>query len=361
MLKIILSDSQGGVLSVSNDLMDAMNRASLDCDILNMSDYGSKVYSRLLKSLKSILVESRNTPLLLQHFEPIFLGLFLPILGFKRIVNVVHTDLVEYYNGANVFKQIIIAIVFFIIRKRLIVFVSREAELKAINKFKLKNTSTIYNIFNFQSLKLNRNRKLASGIVLGVVSRLHKLKNVDLAILVVSELRKKNIDIELNIYGGRFDDEFQKLKEFTKVLNASSFIHFFGRVNHKESIFSSIDGLMSFSSIEGLPTVILESINYGVPVFFTDCSSGPREIMSPGGDILRKTTSYERTSVGYLVRPVLARKKYKPLLSDYERAYVDYLAHFIEDIIKFKFSMSFDADRFSARSVLNQWKKLLPI
>lgn len=341
--------------------MDAMNKASLDCSILNMSDYGDKVYSRLLKSFKLLLVESRNMHLVLQHFEPIFLGLFLSLFGFKRIINVVHTDLVEYYKNVNVFKKIIVAIVFFIIRERRIVFVSREAELKAINKFKLRSTSTIYNIFNFPSLGLKVNRRSTSGIVLGVVSRLHEVKNIDLAILVVNELRQKNIDVELNIYGGGSDDEFLKLKELIKVLNAGGFIHFFGMVNYKESIFLSIDGLISFSSIEGLPTVILESISYGVPVFFTDCSSGPREIMSAGSDVLRKTTSYERTSVGYLVRPVLERKKYEPLLSHYERAYVDYLSDFIEDIIKFKFTMSFDADRFSARNVVNQWRKLVPL
>lgn len=119
------------------------------------------------------------------------------------------------------------------------------------------------------------------------------------------------------------------------------------------------DALISFSSIEGLPTVILESINFKKPIFYTDCSSGPRELMSPNSNPLEKTKNFEKTDVGYLVKQVKKKSSYSFELSKYEFEYVEILKSFIDDVKNSRFSMKYDEDRFSEHIIIDEWKKMI--
>lgn len=355
-IKIIYADSKGGVKTVSNILNNTFVNNSIVSELLNMNDYGDSLFRKIINSYKIVRNYNKNQILILQHFDPIFLGIFLKFLGYKNIINVVHTNLVDYYNSVGSLKKMIIKFMFYMIRNDLVVFVSNEAELKAKKKFNLVNTKTIYNIYNFNK-NINNNSKINEKSVLGIVSRLHSVKNIDLAIRVIKELHTQDKNIELLIYGDGEQKEF--LYDYINKLNCSEYIKLMGAENNKEKIYNSIDALISFSSIEGLPTVILESINFKKPVFYTDCSSGPRELLSPNSNPFEKTKSFEKTDVGYLVKPIHKTRAYEEVLDDYEKEYVEILKKFVHDIRNSKFSMKYDDVRFSEKIIIDEWKKLI--
>ena len=354
--KIIYADSKGGVKTVSNILHKSFINSSINSELLNMNDYGKNIWQKLKNSYKIIKKYDKNDVLILQHFDVILFGIFLKFFGYKNIINVVHTNLIDYYSSSNIIKKIIVRVLFFIVRNDLIVFVSNEAELKAKKKFNLTNTKTIYNIYNFNK-NINHNSKTNEKIVLGTVSRLHSVKNIDLAIRVIKELHTQDNNIELLIYGD--GDQKELIYNYIKKLNCSEYIKLMGSENNKEKIYNSIDTLISFSSIEGLPTVILESINFKKPIFYTDCSSGPRELMSPNSNPLEKTKNFEKTDVGYLVKPIQKIRAYELELDKYEEEYVDILKKFVDDVKNNKFSMKYNGDRFSEEIIIDEWKELI--
>jgi glycosyltransferase involved in cell wall biosynthesis len=185
----------------------------------------------------------------------------------------------------------------------------------------------------------------------------YSVKNIDLAIRVIKELHNQDNNIKLLIYGD--GDQKELMHNYIKKLNCSEYIKLMGSENNKEKIYNSIDALISFSSIEGLPTVILESINFNKPIFYTDCSSGPRELMSPNSNPLEKTKNFEKTDVGYLVKPIQKIRAYELELDKYEEEYVDILKFFVDDVKNNKFSMKYDEERFSEEIIINEWKKII--
>lgn len=356
-VKIIFNDSTGGVKTVSESLQKAFNSNAIDSRLINLNNYKGTFLIKSYRSLRSLFKFKKNNVLILQHFYPIFLGLFLRYCGYKSIINVVHIDLVKYYNSIGFFKKCIINFMFLMLKNKAVVFVSKEAEVKAKDKFKLKKTFTIYNIYDFSNISSDRKKISPNNIVIGSISRLHSIKNIDLLMRVVRKIRIDNPNIELIIYGD--GPEKEKLKKYIEYLDCSDFIHLAGKSNNKNKMYSSIDAMVSFSSIEGLPTTILESISYGVPVFYTDCSSGPRELMAPNSNPVIKTKKFEKTNVGYLVKPVIDTATYAEKLTNYEQEYVSILKSFINDMLKDNFNMKFDISPFSKKTVVQNWLKII--
>lgn len=349
---IVYADSSGGVKTASESLFNSFTGHSIKSKLINLDDFDCGFFKKACKSFNFLIKLSKDDVLILQHFYPIFIGLFLRYFGYKKLINVVHTDLVEYYNSISFFKKIIVSLVFFLLRYDVVVFVSKESELKAIDKFKLTNTTTIYNSHSYPNRERVENR-FNKNIKLGSISRLHKVKNIDLLIRVFKQVRYKVPSVELLIYGS--GDEQEELERYIHQQGCANFVTLLGPSNNKDEMYSSIDALVSFSSIEGLPTAILESIGYDIPVLYTDCSSGPREIMSPSSNPLIKTSSYEKTNVGYLVKPTVGLSNYESKLSEYECEYVDFLILFIKDVEHSNFNMEFDTSRFEEEAIVNQW------
>lgn len=355
-MKIIYADNNGGVKTVSRILHRSLCKYSIRANLFNINDYGDSLVRMIFNSLKEIKKLDKKEIFILQHFTPIFLGLFMRAIGYKKLINVVHTDLVTYYQSVSFIKKFIIWLMFYLNRNEKIVFVSKEAELKAKELFRLTNTSTIYNIYDFDAIKVSQNIN-KDKITLGSVSRLHSVKNIDLMVRIIKELKKNNLDIELLIYGD--GDEKALLRKYIEKQGCEGYIKLKGPSNNKYKIYDSITALISFSNIEGFGMTILESISFNKPVLYTDCSSGPRELMAPGTDPLNKTNLYEKTNVGYLVKPAVDVAAYSDNLSDYELEYVSILEKFINDVKQSRFSMEFDAEPFSEEIVVKKWRKVI--
>ena len=113
-IKIIYADSKGGVKTVSNMLHKSFINSSINSELLNMNDYGKNIWQKLKNSYKIIKKYDKNDVLILQHFDVILFGIFLKFFGYKNIINVVHTNLIDYYSSSNIIKKIIVRVLFFI-------------------------------------------------------------------------------------------------------------------------------------------------------------------------------------------------------------------------------------------------------
>lgn len=355
MINIIFSDSNGGVKSASESLYSSFCQRGLACVLYNQCEIEGNIFQRIMITIKFFWNYKKNY-FIFNHFEAIFTGLLMRLCGFKNCINVVHTDLVAYYNSVGLHKRLILTCLFFSLRNSKIVFVSKESELKAKSFFGLVNTSVIYNVFipyrvNF-SFSGNRER-----IILGSVSRLHASKNIDFLIRLLRAYYQIDSYFELQIYGD--GDQYESLKNYIEELNCNHFIKLMGGTTDRGVIFSSIDAMVSLSSIEGFGITILESISHCKPVLYSDCSSGPRELMSSVTDPLVKTSNFEKTDFGYLVRPFNNLSPYAKYLDDEEFGYINYLSSFIDDVRHCRFEMKYDFSRFSVDAIIDQWLMLL--
>lgn len=355
-INIIFSDKSGGVFTVSTSLHNAFLNKALKSNLINMFIFSGNMISRMTQTIKHIRKNiKKDETLIMMHYDAIFIGIFLSLIGYKNIINVFHTNLFDYYNSVGLLKKIIMKFMMIGIRKKPFIFVSKEAEIKAKEFFRLKNTSTIYNIYNPTDEKIVKQKK--EKIILGILARLHKVKNIDLTIRVVKKLKEKYPNLELHIYGK--GDEEQNLINYINRLNCNDFVFLKGFTADKKSFFSSIDSLVSMSSLEGFGMTILESASFKTPILYTDCSSGPRELMSPNSNPVEKTNYYEKTDVGYLVKPVKKQNFYIDQLTKEEDIYVDILSRFVDDLEKDNFSMNYNFDRFTEENILKEWEKII--
>jgi len=116
-INIIFSDSSGGVKAVSETLSAAYTNQGIPHILLNQKSIRGNYLARIIKSI-SVFWKNKNEIFILQHFDAIFFGLLLRVLGFNKLINVVHIDLVEYYESIGFLKKAIISFVFFIYKRR---------------------------------------------------------------------------------------------------------------------------------------------------------------------------------------------------------------------------------------------------
>ena len=140
-----------------------------------------------------------------------------------------------------------------------------------------KKIYTIYNpikniVIKGKSLKRNKYRLLTVG-------RLENQKNLTGLIEALSIVIKKNKKIKLTILGK--GSEKLKLVNLSKSLKIQKNIIF--KDFSKPDIYYKKEGIFILNSFfEGLPNVLIEAIQYKIPIISTNCYSGPSEILKNG-------------------------------------------------------------------------------
>lgn len=140
-----------------------------------------------------------------------------------------------------------------------------------------KKIYTIYNpieniVKKNKSTKRNKYRLLTVG-------RLENQKNLTGLIEALSIVIKKNKKIKLIILGK--GSEKLKLVNLSKSLKIQKNIIF--KNFSKPDIYYKKEGVFILNSFfEGLPNVLLEAIQYKIPIISTNCYSGPSEILKNG-------------------------------------------------------------------------------
>lgn len=88
---------------------------------------------------------------------------------------------------------------------------------------------------------------------------------------------------------------------FLKNLGIADSVELKGFLSNPHDLIKKSDIFVFSSMVEGLGNVLLEALACGKPVISTDCDAGPREILSPNTDSLKKTKSIEYAEYGVLV------------------------------------------------------------
>lgn len=163
-----------------------------------------------------------------------------------------------------------------------------------------------------------------------------KQKRQDILLHAFKKVVDDGYRVELLIYGDGIDGE--KLQNLTRQLGITELVHFKGNINNVEVQISHSRMLVLSSDYEGIPNVIIEALQCGVPVVSTDCSPGGARLL------------IEEGVNGFIVPRedyIALAEKIEELLDDELRA--ESMSVAAVDITK----------RFSESSVLEKWRNYL--
>ena len=111
-----------------------------------------------------------------------------------------------------------------------------------------------------------------------MAGRLAQDKDQKTAILAVKYLNEKRHEkIHLLLAGDGINREM--LEQFVKEQKVDEYVHFLGNCFDMQNYYSAAHVYVHSSPMEGLPTVLLEAMAYGVPIASTDSIPGVREIL----------------------------------------------------------------------------------
>ncbi|WP_029520546.1 glycosyltransferase [Persephonella sp. IF05-L8] len=265
-----------------------------------------------------------------------------------------------------------------------IVTVSKDIENDLIQfyKFNKKKLTTIYNPFDIEEINkkskepLNHFSQLFNkNKVIVNVGRLTFPKGQWFLLRIFKELKNlyKNDNIKLVILGdGELRNELIKLSEIlglktfniwgSKKFSENYDVYFLGFKNNPYKFIKNSHLFISTSLWEGLPNVIIEAMASEQAVVYSNCKSGPLEILAP-----RKKVKYNYDKIIFGEYGILLPKFPKKLLRTEELLpielyWVEKLTELLNDeetITNYKNKALIRARDFSFEHIKKRWKQIL--
>lgn len=198
-------------------------------------------------------------------------GLFhLLVFPSERMIFTIHSFQVECHIPKGVFFEK------FYKKAHCIVSVSKKIDDLLVSNYGFRKTKVIYN-FYLPNYNVGENILVNNEFVIAV-ARLDPIKQLDRLIeaYLNSILPKKGIP--LYIFGE--GEERCRLEKLIKKMDASNLVKLFGFSENVSEYMALAKFLLLSSKQEGMPMVLIESLNLGTPVISFDCNSGPSEIIS---------------------------------------------------------------------------------
>lgn len=194
------------------------------------------------------------------------------IYGNRKKIVVVHSFKLNNYFPKSVFWSQ------FLYRKSdKIVCVSKAIEKEIQLKFNLKNTTTIYNSYDFSRSKIRKQVANNEDYMLYFGRLDDKVKNFNLMLeaFLISKLFEQGIKLVLMGDG----PDLNRIKDFIRTFQLEGHVIILPFNGNPFDIVQQAKFIVLTSHYEGFPMSIVESLALGTPVVAVDCKSGPREII----------------------------------------------------------------------------------
>lgn len=118
---------------------------------------------------------------------------------------------------------------------------------------------------------------------IAMVGRLENAqKRYDIAVKAISVLRKRNIDVTLNLYGSGYDDKLICEIAENESVSEETVLH--GKVTQPLEKLLENDIFLLTSDYEGIPNALIEAMSLGMPCVSTDCSPGGAAMLIQNGE-----------------------------------------------------------------------------
>lgn len=139
-------------------------------------------------------------------------------------------------------------------------------------------TSVIYNSVDVAMVRQRGEAAVAAGLpdrFLVSVGRLQPNKNFS---LLLRGFAGADLDPDLVILGD--GPERSELERLAGALGIGARVHFLGFQENPFAIMARAEAFVSASNAEGFPNALVEAMSLGLPAVFTNCPSGPGEILA---------------------------------------------------------------------------------
>ena len=146
------------------------------------------------------------------------------------------------------------------------------------------------------------------------MGRLTHQKGYDLLIEAWAKIAQSLPDWKITIVG--IGEDEQMLKKMAKDNNVQDSIHFVGQQKNMDSFYREASFFCMSSRFEGLPMVLLEAQNYGLPIVSFDCDTGPAELVNTNNGILVEKENIDQLSLAILEIINLNRSDYNKMLDN---------------------------------------------
>lgn len=254
---------------------------------------GKSVFSFLYKGLSSVVKQFRPDVVHVQYMAPGAIPIFiLRFLGVNNIITTAHT-------AADIYHSL--SLVHFIQKRLVRVFtcITLKAENSFFGTSNLYNKNTIlekrnhFTIYNTlpQYIQIRNTEKIFDNDILtiGVVSRLEKIKGMDLVIPAFAIVIKQGYKVKLLVVG---DGSLKKEMEKQSVeLGVSNYIEWKGRTEQSklQECYDKIDILLMPSRSEGFGLTAIEGMARGCVPIVSDTGGLPEVVQDNVSGLLHKT------------------------------------------------------------------------
>lgn len=254
---------------------------------------GKSVFPFLYKGLKSAVKQFRPDIVHVQYMAPGAIPIFiLWLLGVKNIITTAHTAADIYPNLSLIhFVQKRLVRAFTCITQKAEDSFFGSSQLYGENTIlKRRNHFTIYNTLP-QYIQIRNTEKIFDNDILtiGVVSRLERIKGMDLVIPAFVQVLKRGYKVKLLIVGDGFLKK--EMEKQSVEFSVSDYIEWKGRTKQSklQECYDKIDILLMPSRSEGFGLTAIEGMARGCVPVVSDTGGLPEVIQNNISGLLHNT------------------------------------------------------------------------
>ena len=272
-------DLKISIITANND---KKKKFSKDIEFISTKKLNFTNKNRFLKGIVSaiLLIKNFKKNCIILSFQSNIIAIVLSKFLNCKIIIRSNTSPSKYVD--SFFKKILFKFFFKISNK--IIVNSKEFNKEFYKYFNIRPV-TIYNpienisylkkmSFKKANIKLFKNDKSLKILSIG---RLVKQKDHMTILKAINNIKHKR-KIKLFLIGK--GDQKDLLKKYIKKNNLYKIIKLLGYKKNIYPYLKKADLFILSSKYEGLPNTLIEALSFGIPIFSTNCKTGPKEILN---------------------------------------------------------------------------------